>query len=274
MRDLPRTDPQHMNLQERAVRRVKEGTSSVLVQSGLQESWCAGAMEFHFHLRNVQDPLAGGKTFHARWFNPPLDGPIISFGAEVVFHRFSAKDQGRVHHFGTKVLPAMIKGYAMNAERSWTGDLAHTEDPTTMPPSEFHVKKMHIKEVDTEKRDNEILFPCCTGEILQEGQELSTVVYQAGPGNNFKKPSEEGEARDPSPDFEVRQDFLSIMGIFGIMLLQGRSSLLRRTITRHLWIIFMSRDKQTEALMHFQKRPSMSIGTWMSKSRCLSLGLV
>ena len=130
---------------ERAVRRVKEGTSSVLVQSGLQQSWWAGAMEFHFYLRNVQDPLADGKTFHARWFNSPLDGPIISFGAEVKFHSFSAKDQGRVHQLGTKILPAMIKGYAMNSERSWTGDLAHTEDPTTMPPSEFHVKKMHIK---------------------------------------------------------------------------------------------------------------------------------
>ena len=33
-------------------------------------------------------------------------------------------------------------------------------------------------------------------------------------GNNFKKPSEEGEARDPSPDSEVREDFLSIMGVY------------------------------------------------------------
>ena len=31
---------------ERAVRRVKEGTSAVLLQSGLNESWWADSMEF------------------------------------------------------------------------------------------------------------------------------------------------------------------------------------------------------------------------------------
>ena len=44
-RDLRRTDPKH-GIAERAVRRVKEGTSSVSVQSGLEESWWADAMEF------------------------------------------------------------------------------------------------------------------------------------------------------------------------------------------------------------------------------------
>ena len=47
---------------ERAVRRTKEGTSAVLLQSGLDEKWWADSTECHCHLRNVQDHQADGKT--------------------------------------------------------------------------------------------------------------------------------------------------------------------------------------------------------------------
>ena len=40
---------------ERAVRRVKGGTSAVLLQSGLDEKWLADSMECFSYLRNVQD---------------------------------------------------------------------------------------------------------------------------------------------------------------------------------------------------------------------------
>ena len=40
---------------ERAVRRVNEGTSAVLSQSGLNESWWADSMECYTYLRNVTD---------------------------------------------------------------------------------------------------------------------------------------------------------------------------------------------------------------------------
>ena len=46
---------------ERAVRRVKEGTSAVLLQPGLNQSWWADSMEWHTHLRNVTDPVSDGK---------------------------------------------------------------------------------------------------------------------------------------------------------------------------------------------------------------------
>ena len=49
---------------ERAVRRVKEGTSAVLFQTGLNESWWADSMECYFYLRNTQDLLSDGKTPH------------------------------------------------------------------------------------------------------------------------------------------------------------------------------------------------------------------
>ena len=42
---------------ERAVRRIKEGTSAVLSQSGLDEKWWADSVECCCCLRNVQDLL-------------------------------------------------------------------------------------------------------------------------------------------------------------------------------------------------------------------------
>ena len=46
---------------ERAVRRVKEGTSAVLLQSGLNESWWADSMECYTYL-HVTDLLSDWKT--------------------------------------------------------------------------------------------------------------------------------------------------------------------------------------------------------------------
>ena len=49
-------------ISERAVRRVKEGTSAVLLQSGLNESWWADSMECYTNLRNVTDLSSDGKA--------------------------------------------------------------------------------------------------------------------------------------------------------------------------------------------------------------------
>ena len=110
---------------------MKEGTSSVLVQSGLQESWWAEAIAPCCNLRNVQDLLADGQTPYQRRFNSPFERPIVPFGTEVKFYPILSKDLGRVHQLGTKILPGIIMGYALNAGGSWTGELlkVDTEDP-------------------------------------------------------------------------------------------------------------------------------------------------
>ena len=100
---------------ERAVRRVKEGTSAVLLQSGLNESWWADSMECYTYLRNVQDLLSDGKTPYERRFEQPFKGPIIPFGSLVEYYPISAKDQSRIHQFGKKVLPGLFLGYALYA---------------------------------------------------------------------------------------------------------------------------------------------------------------
>ena len=93
---------------ERAVRKVKEGTSAVLLQSGLDENWCARSMECCTFLRNIQDLLSDGKTPSKRRFGEPFKGPIIPFGSLVEYYPVSAKDQSRIHQFGKKVLPVLI----------------------------------------------------------------------------------------------------------------------------------------------------------------------
>ena len=77
---------------ERAVRRVKEGTSAVLLQSGLGNEWWAEFMECCCHLRNVQDLLSDRKTPCERRFGIPFNGPVIPSGAMVEDHPISAKD--------------------------------------------------------------------------------------------------------------------------------------------------------------------------------------
>ena len=57
---------------ERVVRRVKEGTSAVLLQSGVVEQWWADSVECHCFLLNVQDLLSDRKTPHERRFGEPF----------------------------------------------------------------------------------------------------------------------------------------------------------------------------------------------------------
>ena len=93
---------------ERAVRRIKEGTSVVLSQSGLDENWWVDRMKCYCHLRNVQDHLlSDGKTPYERRFKEPLKETIIPFGSLFEYHPISTKDQSRIHQFGKKVLPGI-----------------------------------------------------------------------------------------------------------------------------------------------------------------------
>ena len=144
---------------ERAVRRVKEGTSGVLLQSGLNESWWADSMECYTYLRNVTDLLSDGKTPYERRFGQPFKGPIIPFGSLVEYHPFTAKDQSRIHQFGKKVLLGLFHGYALYAGGIWKGDvlIADLEELETMDASEIYLKKTQCEGGDISLRKKEKL---------------------------------------------------------------------------------------------------------------------
>ena len=81
---------------EGAVRRVKEGTASVLVQLGHSEGWCYSS------LQTVQDLLTDGQD---------------TLGTSVQIHT-----QGRMHQFVSKVLPGILISCALNAKHNHKAD--------------------------------------------------------------------------------------------------------------------------------------------------------
>ena len=89
---------------ERAVRRLKEGTSAMPLQSGVDNEWWVDSMEFYSYLRHIQDLWFDGKTPYERRFGMPFNGPVIPFGALVENHFISANDQSRLHQFWSKSL--------------------------------------------------------------------------------------------------------------------------------------------------------------------------
>ena len=152
---------------------MKEGTSAVLLQSGLDEKWWADSMECFTYLRNIQDLLSDGKTPYERRFGKPFKGPIIPFGSLIEYYPISAKDQSRIHQFGKKVLPGLFLGYALYAEGIWKGDIlvADIEELDTMDASEIYAKRLNAKEVIFPKENEKFIFPVADGRIKFGGGE-------------------------------------------------------------------------------------------------------
>ena len=151
---------------ERAVRKVKEGTSAVLLQSGLNESWWADSMECDTYLRNVTDLLSAGKTSYERRFGQPFGGLVIPLGSLVEYHPITAKDQSRIHRFEKKVLLGLVLGYALYAGGIWKGDvlIADLEELEMMDASEICSYRLNAKEVIFPKQ-GEFIFPIADGRI-------------------------------------------------------------------------------------------------------------
>ena len=166
------------------MRRVKEGTSAVLLQSGLDENWWADSMECFSYLRNIQDLLSDGKTPYERRFGQPFKGPIIPFGSLVEYHPITAEDQSRIHHFGKKVLPGLLSGYALYAVTIWKGDIlvVDIEELETMDASEIYSKRLNAKGVIFPKENGNFIFPVADGRIKLSGgdQDLrtSTLIWE------------------------------------------------------------------------------------------------
>ena len=120
------TSTQHRSetneIAERAVRRVKQGTSAVLLQSGLDNEWWADSMECCCYLQNVQDKLSDEKTTCERRFGMPFNGPVIPFGAMLEYHTISGKRPVATASVRLKSLPRKFLGYAFYAGGIWKGE--------------------------------------------------------------------------------------------------------------------------------------------------------
>ena len=184
---------------ERAVRRVKEGSSAVLLQSGLNESWWADSVECYTYLRNIQDLLSDGKTPYERRLGKPFKGSIIPFGSLVEYHTISAKDQSRMH------------GYELYAGGVWKGDVlvADIEELESMDASEIYSTRLNAKEVIFPKENGK--HPVADGRIKLPGgdQDLRTpTLIRDHPirGEGQRDCPGESEESPPSPPQDSHPD--------------------------------------------------------------------
>ena len=145
---------------ETVVRRVKEGTSAVLLQSGLNESWSADSMECYTYLRNIQDLLSDGKV-HTKGV---LENHLKDQSSRLV-HWLSItlllrKTSQESINLGKKVLLGWFLGYALYAGGIWKGDVlvADLEELETMDASEIYSERLNAKEVIFPKQ-GEFIFP-------------------------------------------------------------------------------------------------------------------
>ena len=83
--------PQTNGVAERAARRVKEGTSCTLNQSGWNDEWWSFAMSCYCFLRNVVDLLVEGITPWEKRFGSPFQGPLIPFELKLIINQFLQK---------------------------------------------------------------------------------------------------------------------------------------------------------------------------------------
>ena len=208
------------------MRRVKEGTSAVLLQSGLNESWLADSVECYTYLRNVTDLLSGGKTPYERRFGQPFKGPIIPFGSLVEYYPISAKDQSRIPSIWKESLTWIVLRIRIVRGGIWKGDVlvADLEELETMDASDIYSKRLNAKEVIFPKQ-GEFIFPIADGRITTLGrdQELrtSTLVRHRpiqGESNIDFLGESEGSLPQPHDSFpdagEAINEFWSMTGSF------------------------------------------------------------
>ena len=160
---------------ERAVRRVKEGTSAILLQSGLDENWWTDSMECKTYLQNIQDLLSDGKTSHEKRFGKPCKGRSLRLVHWLSISQFLRKTSQESINLGKKVLPGMFLGYALYGARIWKGDVtvADIEELETM---EIYSERHNAQEVIFPTENGKFIFPVADGRIkfVWGDQELRT----------------------------------------------------------------------------------------------------
>ena len=210
---------------ERAVRRVTEGTSAVLLQSGLDEKWVADSMECYCYL--IQDLLSDGKTQYEMRFGMLFDGPVIPFGAMVEYHLLCAKRFIETTPVWSESLAWYIPWICIvcgeNLER-WLDGRRHELEQ--MDTSELHARRLNAKEVFTPMKGDNFLFPVADGTVKVSGgdQDLRTSTFirdrpERGEEQGTLVGESDGSSSTPFRDSslydgEARNYFWSISGNF------------------------------------------------------------
>ena len=150
---------QHLTVQRQMVllkewyAELKKGLSALLVQSGLQESRWAEAMECTCHLRNIQDLLSDGQKPYERRFGEPPKGPIIPFGSMIEITLYLPKtcqdSTSSVRRFYLEYSSAMSCMRVESGRETFL--VADSVELEKMDASEIHAGRLNAKEVLTPK---------------------------------------------------------------------------------------------------------------------------
>ena len=192
---------------ERAVRRVKEGTSCVLTQSGLSEVWWPFAMRCYCFQRNAVDLLRSEMSAWKARFGEECAAPMIPFGASIEYNPITEKDQARVHQFGVKTLKGIFMGYEQQAGGGWgSKDLLiidSEELENAEHTSEVKIKRFRASEIIAVMEDDSFSFPVAEGNLSQPGfarvqprRVRRRPAPAAAPGDGER---DEGEEAIPEP---------------------------------------------------------------------------
>ena len=179
---------------ERAVRRVEEGTSAVLLQSGLDEKWWSDSMECYCYLRNVQDLLTDGNS----------ENPTIR--KESITRNF-------------------FIGYALIAGRIWKGDIliADNEELEQLDASEIYPRRLNAKGFLRSQKKGEFVSPVADGSAKLSGRDYAFQEPTRRRESTVRRENRSGESHGDREEFRpeetkddaaIHQDFWSIQGDF------------------------------------------------------------
>ena len=144
-------------------------------------------MECYCYLGNIQDLPGDGKTPCERGFGESFNGPMIPFGALIVYHPISPKDQTRVHQFGKKVLPGIFLACALiargNLERKGDVLVADMEDLEKLHASYFYPRRINAKEILIRQNDDDFIFPFAdsTAKLSRRDYEFQESILRRDP---------------------------------------------------------------------------------------------
>ena len=156
---------------ERAVRRQKEETSAVLLQSGSDDKWRSDSMECYCCLRDDQDLLADGKSQNER-----------RYGASFLWH-------------------ALFAGWI------WEEDIliAEIEELEKLDASEIYPRRLIAKEVLTTQKVGEFVFPVADGSSKLSGRNYEFQEPTLRRESTVKRENLSGESHDDREEFRPEE---------------------------------------------------------------------
>lgn len=108
---------------ERLVRKVKEGNSCALEQSGFSSPWWSDAQNWFLFLSSVIDVVKDKLTAYQLRFGVQYLGPLVPFGAYCEYKPASKKEEELVPVYCRKLLESLLIGYEERSGCAWSGNV-------------------------------------------------------------------------------------------------------------------------------------------------------